>query len=125
MGLDSPERDRDNLTPPPRYNQYLPSRQTAVNKLTTFTALPELPACVRQVPYGGLCCLHLTRAPGARVQLCDFWSMKCFGVMVHVCGHPSENNAFCLHGKTAKRTRATDCIEGMTSDHQLDSLRNS
>lgn len=85
MEVDSPERDRDNLTPPPRYNQYLPSRQTAVNKLTTLTAPPELPACVRQVLHGGLCCLYLARAPGALVQLYDFWSMKCFGVMVHVC----------------------------------------
>ncbi len=44
----------------------------------------------------GGCALRFTRPPGALVQICDFWSMKCFGVMVYVCGHPAENNAFCL-----------------------------
>lgn len=48
---------------------------------------------------GGQGTLRFTRPPGALVQLCDFWSMKCFGVMVHVCGHPAENNAFCLLGE--------------------------
>lgn len=99
MDVDSPERDRDNLTPPPRDNQYLLSRQTAVNKLTAFTTPQELPACVRQVLHGGLCFMRFTRAPGALVPLCDFWSMKCCGVMVHVCGRSAENNAFCLLGE--------------------------
>lgn len=55
--------------------------------------------CEAGASWGVLGSLRLTTAPGALVQLCGFWSMKCFRMMVHVCGRPAENNAFCLLGE--------------------------